>query len=67
MHSCQLWGAFWALVWQSPLNQMKWPAQEEKYKEGCTLLQISLLSFVEAEKPDVDTYPASQHAVAVRC
>lgn len=46
---------------------MKWPAQEEKYKEGCTLLQISLLSFVEAEKPDVDTYPASQHAVAVRC
>ncbi|CAL8469733.1 g9275 [Coccomyxa elongata] len=40
---------------------------EEKYKEGCTLLQISLLSFVEAEKPDVDMHPASQHTVAVRC
>ena len=47
--------------------------QEEKYKEGCALLQISLLCTVDAEgDSDVDCpceagSPAPQHSVAVHC
>ncbi len=54
-------------MWQVLPSHVSWAAQEEKYKEGCALLQISLLSFVEDEKPDTEMYTASQHSVAVRC
>ncbi len=47
--------------------------QDEKYKEGCALLQISLLSAVDMEgDSDVDVpcparSTASQRSVAVQC
>ena len=41
-------------------------AQDQKYKEGCSLIEIALLHIAQA-RPQEGDQPPSQHRVAVQC
>ena len=62
---CHYGAAGRAPLWQVLPSHVSWAAQEEKYKEGCALLQISLLSFVENEKPDTEI--TRHHSTVWQC
>ena len=42
--------------------------QEQKYKEGCSLIQVAALRIVQASPQEPEPEPAAvQHRIAVQC
>lgn len=48
------------------LHRINLPMQDQKYKEGCSLVEIASLHVVPARPQELDG-PATQHRIAVQC